>query len=73
MHHSESFKIFSSKHFGEDVCNLLISGTMAYMDWLGLNMMSNQMEFCIDLIHSIVELWVLGQLYCRGVVSHEWS
>ena len=49
-HHSESFKLFSSKRFGEDVCNLLISGTMTEMDCFGLNMMSDQMIFSIDVI-----------------------
>ena len=72
-HHSESFKLFSSKRFGEDVCNLLICGTMTEMNCFGLNMMSNQMIFSIDVLHSIMDLWVLSQLYCRGIVNHEWS
>ena len=47
-HVSESFKLFSSKCFGEDVCNLIISGTMLKMDYLCLYMMSNQMILCVD-------------------------
>ena len=43
------------------------------MDCFGLNMMLDQMIFSIDVICTIMELWVLGQLYCRGVVNHEWS
>ena len=72
-HHSESFKLFSSKRFGEDVCNFLICGIMTEMDCFGLNMMSNQMIFSIDVLCSIMELWVLGQFYYRGIVNHEWS
>lgn len=72
-HHSKSFKLFSPKRFGEDVYNSLISGTMMKMDCFGLNMMLNQMIFCIDVLHSIMELWVLGQLYCQGIVNHDWS
>ena len=72
-HCFESFNLFSSKHFGEDVCDLLISGTMAEMDRFGLNMMSNQMIFSIDVLRSIMELWVLCQFCCRGIVNHEWS
>jgi hypothetical protein len=30
-------------------------------------------DICIDVLRSIMELWVLGQLYCRGIVNHEWS
>ena len=43
------------------------------MNCFGLNMMFNQMIFSIDVHCSIMELWVLGQLYCRGIVNHEWG
>ena len=72
-HHYKSFKLFSSKCFGEDVYNFLISGTMTEMDCLGLNMMLNQTIFSIDVFRSIMELWVLDQLYCRGIFNHKWS
>ncbi len=58
-HHSKSFKLFSSKRFGEDVYNFLICGTMTEMDCFGINMMSNQMIFSIDVFRSIMEFWVL--------------
>ena len=73
VYHSESLKLFPYKCFGEDVCNFLISGTMAEMDCFGLNMMLNQMIFSIDVLRSIMELWFLCQLYCRSIVNHEWS
>ena len=72
-HHSESLKLLSSNFFGEDVYDLLISGTMVKMDCFGLNMTSNQMICCIYVLCSIMELWVLGKLYCRGIFNHDWS
>ena len=41
------------------------------MDCFGLNMMSNQMVFSIDVLHSIMELLVLGQIYYRAIINHE--
>lgn len=43
------------------------------MDCFGLNMMSNQIIFIIDVLRSIMELLVPGKIYCRGIVNHEWS
>lgn len=68
-HVSESFKLFSSKCFGEDVCNLIICGTMSKMDCLGLYMMSNQMILCVDVFGSIMESRILSQLDCRSIVD----
>src|SRR5713101_2367955 len=72
-HVSESFKLFSSKCFGEDVCNLIICGTMSKMDCLGLYMMSNQMILCVDVFGSIMESRILIQLDCRSIVDQQWS
>ena len=66
-HVSESFKLFSSKHFGEDVCNLIICGTMSKMDCLGLYMMLNQMILYVDVFSSIMESRILIQLDCRSI------
>ena len=68
-HVSESFKLFLSKRFGEDVCNLIICGTMLKMDCLGLYMMSNQMILCVDVFGSIMESRILSQLDCRSIVD----
>ena len=68
-HVSESFKLFSSKRLGEDVCNLIICGTMSKMDCLGLYMMSNQMMLCVDVFGSIMESRILSQLDCRSIVN----
>ena len=57
-HVSESFKLFSSKRFGEDVCNLIICGTM-----------SNQMILCVDVFGSIMESGILNQLDCKSIVD----
>jgi hypothetical protein len=54
-HLFELFKIFSSKHFGEDVCNLLTCGTMYQLDGLGLYMMLNQMILRVDVFGLIME------------------
>ena len=68
-HVSESFKLFSSKRFGEDVWNLIICGTMSKMDCLGLYMMSNQMILCVDVFGSIMESRILSQLDYRSIVD----
>ena len=68
-HVSKSFKLFSSKRFGEDVCNLIICGTMSKMDCLGLYMMSNQMLLCVDVFGSIMESRILSQLDCKSIVD----
>ena len=68
-HVSEPFKLFSSKRFGEDVCNLIICGTMSKMDCLGFYMMSNQMILCVDVFGSIMESKILSQLDCRSIVD----
>ena len=68
-HVSESFKLFSSKRFGEDVYNLIFCGTMSKMDCLGLYMMSNQMILCVDVFGSIMESRILSQLDCRSIVD----
>ena len=68
-HVSKSFKLFSSKRFGEDVCNLIICGTMSKMDCLGLYMMSNQMILCVDVFGSTMESMILSQLDCRSIVN----
>ena len=68
-HVSKSFKLFSSKRFGEDVCNLIICGTMPKMDCLGLYIMSNQMILCVDVFGSIMESGILSQLDCRIIVD----
>ena len=68
-HVSKSFKLFLSKCFGEDVCNLIICGTMSKMDYLGLYMMSNQVVLCVDILASIMEYGVLVQLDCISVVD----
>ena len=68
-HVSEPFKLFSSKRFGEDVCNLIICGTMSKMDCLGLYMMSNQIILCVDVFGSIMESRIISQLDCISVVS----
>jgi hypothetical protein len=56
------FKIFSSKRFGEDVCNFLICGTMSQVNSLGLYMISNQMVLCVDVLGSIMESGFLANL-----------
>ena len=61
-HVSESFNFFSSKRFGEDVCNLIICGTMSKMEFLGFYMMSNQMILCVDVFGSIWNLGFLASL-----------
>ena len=72
-HVFESFELFSSKCFSEDVCNLIICGTMSKMDCLGLYMMSNQMILCVDVFGSIMEYRILSQLDCRSIVDQQWS
>ena len=66
-HVSESFKIFSSKCFGEDVWKLIIFGTMSKMDYLGLYMMLNQIILCVDVFGSIMEYRILSQLDYRSM------
>ena len=68
-HVSEPFKLFSSKRFGQDVCNLIICGTMSKMDCLGFYMMSNQMILCVDVFGSIMESRILSQLDYRSIVN----
>jgi hypothetical protein len=68
-HHSELFKFFSSKRFGEDVCNLLICGTMSQVNSLGLYMISNQVILCVDVLSSIMDSRILGQLDCISIVD----
>ena len=68
-HVSESFKLFSSKLFGEDVCNLIICGTMLKMDCLGLYMMLNQMVLNVDVFDLIMESGILDQLDCISVFN----
>jgi hypothetical protein len=61
-HHSELFKIFSSKHFGEDVHNLLIWGTMSQVNSFCLYMILNQVILCFDVLSSIMEHGILQVL-----------
>ena len=68
-HVSGPFKLFSTKCFSEDVCNLIICGTMSKMDYLGFYMMSNQMILCVDVFGSIMESRILSQLDCRSIVN----
>ena len=68
-HVSESFKLFSSKRFDEDFCNLIICGAMSKMDCLGLYMMSNQMILCVDVLISIMESMILGQLNFISIIN----
>ena len=68
-HVSESFKLFSSKRFGEDVCNLIICGKMSKMYCLGLYMMLNQMILCVDMFGLIMESRILSQLDCGSIVD----
>ena len=43
------------------------------MNSLGLYMISNQVILCVDVLGSIMESRILGQLDCRSVVNPEWS
>ena len=48
---------------------------MCQMNGFGLDMMSNQVIFGVDMFGLIMEFWVLGQLNCKSVVKKErcWS
>ena len=72
-HHFELFKIFSSKRFGEDVRNLLICGTMSQVYSLGLYMILNQVILCVDVLCSIMESRILGQLDCKSIFNSKRS
>ena len=59
-YHSELFKLIFSTCFSEDVCNLLIHGTMSQMNCVGFYMISNQMIFCANMFGSIMKTGILG-------------
>jgi len=65
------FKLFSFKHFGEDVCNLFICGTMSHMNSLGIYTILNQMILWVDVLGSIMESRILIQLYWKMFVNQK--
>jgi hypothetical protein len=68
-HHYELLNFFSFKRFGEDVYNLFICGTMSQVNSFGLYMISNQVIVCVDVLSSIMESGILGQLDCKSIVN----
>jgi hypothetical protein len=44
---------------------------MCQMNGFGLNMMSNQMIFGVDMFGSIMEFRIFGQLYCKNIVNKD--
>jgi hypothetical protein len=72
-HHFELFKFFSSKCFGEDVCNSLILGIMSQVNSLGLYMILNQVILCVYVLISIMEYGILGQLDFKIIFNYKRS